>query len=329
MLTPASQAKNRAIGAKLMALYDHTQEFVGKPVVEWKPPATIDDPVQSAYRIALDYDEAEAGKRWEDRFAAFLAQPQSNRVTAIVVGVWGDTSPLPNSANVVNTLVAAREKLPDLTALFIGDIVGEEFEISWIEQTDMAPIFNAYPALEHFRVRGGNGLRLGTLNHQHLKSLVIETGGLDVSVVRDITSSTLPALEHLELWLGSDAYGANTEIVDLAPIFSGRLFPKLESLGLRDSELTDAIAVAISHSPLLERLRALDLSLGTLSDDGAAALLSSANLKNLESLDIHYHFCSDEMISKLESLNMHVDASDQQTPDEYDGESHRYIAVSE
>ena len=313
-----------------MSVYDHTQEFVGKPVVEWKPPATIDDPVNSAYRIALDYEEAEAGETWENRFAAFLAQPQSSRVTAIVVGVWGDTSdPLPSSAGVVNTLVAARDKLPDLKALFIGDIVGEEFEISWIEQTDMAPIFNAYPDLEHFRVRGGNQLRLGTLNHEHLKSLVIETGGLDVSVVRDITSSTLPALEHLELWLGSDAYGANTEIVDLAPIFSGRLFPKLEWLGLRDSEFSDAIAVALSHSPLLERLRALDLSLGTLSDDGAAALLSSPNTKMLESLDIHYHFCSDEMIVKLEGLDMHVDASDQQTPDDYDGESHRYIAVSE
>ena len=313
-----------------MAIYDHTQEFVGKPVIEWKPPETIDDPVQSAYRIALEYDEAEAGEKWENRFAAFLAQPEASRVTAIVVGVWGDTSdPLPDSANVVNTLVAAREKLPDLKALFIGDIIGEEFEISWIQQTDMSPIFNAYPATRALPRARRQWSTPGNSESSASEITRVETGGLDVSVVRDITSSTLPELEHLELWLGDDAYGANTEIVDLAPIFSGRLFPKLERLGLRDSQLSDAIAVAISHSPLLERLRVLDLSLGTLSDDGAAALLSSPDVTNLELLDIHYHFCSDEMISKLESLGIEVDASDQQTPDEHDGESHRYIAVSE
>ncbi len=312
-----------------MSLYEHTQEFAGKPVVEWEPGNAIDDPVGSAYRLAISYDEAEAGETWENRFADFLSQPGANRVTAIVVGVWGDPAPLSDSSSVVNTLVAAREQLPDLKALFIGDIVGEEFEISWIEQTNMAPIFEAYPALEHFRVRGGTNLRLGTLNHQHLKSLVVETGGLDVSVVRDVTSSNLPELEHLELWLGTEDYGANTEMVDLAPIFSGRLFPKLDQLGLRDSQLTDAIAVAIAHSPLLERLHVLDLSLGTLSDDGAAALLSSPDVKNLDFLDIHHHYCSDEMVTKLESMGIDLDAGDQQEPDEDDGEMYRYVAVGE
>ena len=308
---------------------EHTQEFAGKPVIDWQPTNAIDDPVGNAYRLALSYEEAEAGETWEARLAAFLSQPGANRVTAIVVGVWGDTSdPLPDSSDVVKTLVAAREKLPDLKALFIGDIIGEEFEISWIEQSDMSSIFHAYPRLEHFQVRGGNNLDLGVLNH-HLKSLVVETGGLDVSVVRDITSSTLPELEHLELWLGSDSYGANTEIVDLAPIFSGRLFPKLTRLGLRDSQLTDAIAVAVSHSPLIERLHVLDLSLGTLSDDGAAAFLSSPGITKLEFLDIHHHYCSDEMVSKLKSLGVELDASDPQTPDDYDGESYRYVAVSE
>ncbi len=246
-----------------------------------------------------------------------------------MIGVWGDTGPLDDSRKVVDALVAARDKLPRLEALFIGDIVVEEYEISWIEHVSMAPIFDAYPGLEHFRVRGGQGLRLGTLNHQRLKSLVIETGGLDVAVVREITSSNLPELEHLELWLGDENYGANTELVDLAPIFSGRLFPKLERLGLRDTELADAIAVAVSHSPLIERLEVLDLSLGTLSDDGAAALLASPHVAKLQLLDIHHHYCSDEMIAKLEGLGVEVDASDRRTPDDDEGELHRYIAVSE
>ena len=312
-----------------MSIYDHVEEFAGKPVIEWKPSMAIADPAGSAYRIAVDYEEAEGGESWEDRFDAFMSQPEASRVTAIVVGVWGDTGPLDDSTDVVDTLAAARRKLRDLKALFIGDITCEEYEISWIEHTNMARIFEAYPALEHFRVRGGSGLRLGTLNHRRLKSLVIETGGLDVAVVRDITSSNLPELEHLELWLGDENYGANTEMVDLAPIFSGRLFPKLVRLGLCDTELSDAIAVAVAHSPLIERLEVLDLSLGTLSDDGLAALLASPHVAKLQFLDIHHHYCSEEMISKLEALGVEVDARDPKTPEDDDGELQRYIAVSE
>jgi hypothetical protein len=307
---------------------EHVQEFAGKPVREWEPGEVIADPAGSVYRIALSYDEAESGTTWREKFEGFLSQPAASEVTGIVVGLWGDTSKGElNAEAVVEALVAAREKLPNLKALFIGDIISEEFEISWITQTDVSPVFAAYPKLEHFCVRGGEGLRLGSLNLDRLKSLIIESGGLDVSVVRDITSSNLPQLEHLEVWLGDDNYGANTEIVDLAPTLSGRLFPKLKVLGLRDSQLSDAIAVAVSQAPILERLRVLDLSLGTLSDDGAAALLTSAGIAGLEFLDIHHHYCSDEMVNKLEGLGVKLDASDPQDPDEYDGE--RYVAVSE
>jgi hypothetical protein len=310
-------------------IYEHAEESFGKPVKDWRPGVPLDDPSGTAYRLALDYDETEAGVTWEARFNEFLSLPGSNSVTSIVVGVWGDTSPLADSSSVVHILTQASAKLPALRALFIGDIISEEFEISWIEQSDMAPLFVAYPELEHFRVRGGTGLRFGPLNHSRLRSLVVESGGLDVSVVRDITSSSLPELEHLELWLGDDNYGANAEVVDLAPILSGKLFPKLRYLGLRDSLLSDAIAAAVSHSPLLERLRVLDLSLGTLSDNGAAALLASPGVKKLEVLDLHHHYCSDEMVSKLDGIGPKVDTSDQQEPDVDDGESSRYVAVAE
>ena len=312
-----------------MSIYEHTQESFGKPVKEWRPGVPLDDPSGTAYRIGIEYDEATAGVTWEGRFSEFLSLPASCSVSSIVVGVWGDTGPLADSSSVVNYLSKASGRLPALRALFIGDIISEEFEISWIQQSDMAPLFVAYPELEHFRVRGGNGLRFGPLNHSRLRSLIVESGGLDVSVVRDITSSSLPELEHLELWLGDENYGANAEMVDLAPILSGKLFPKLRYLGLRDSILTDAIAAAASHSPLLERLRVLDLSLGTLSDDGAAALLASPGIKKLEFLDLHHHYCSDEMVSKLEGLGIKVDTSDEQEPDVYDGASTRYVAVGE
>jgi hypothetical protein len=314
-----------------MTINEHATEFAGKPVIEWEPGTLHADPAFYAYRISFTYKESDRGQSWEEKFNAFLAVPGSRGVEALVVGLWGDPSEGSlGSGATVAALATAADRLPSLRALFLGDIISEEFEISWIEQTDVSPLFAAYPNLEHFRVRGGNGLRFGTLRHERLKSLVVESGGLDASVVRDITSSHLPSLEHLELWLGDEGYGATAEIVDLAPLFTGRLFPRLTYLGLRDSELSDAIAVAVAHSPVFERLRVLDLSLGTLSDNGAAAFLSNPNAARLELLDIHHHYCSDEMIDKLREAGVRVDSGDAQQPDKEDGdESYRYVAVSE
>ena len=124
----------------------------------------------------------------------------------------------------------------------------------------MTPLLEAYPKLEHFQVRGGNGLELGAFRHDTLRALVIESGGLDAEVVRQVCAAQAPALEHLELWLGDPNYGATTTVADLGPLLSGALFPRLTSLALRDSELADPIAAALAASPPLRRLQTLDLS---------------------------------------------------------------------
>ena len=54
----------------------------------------------------------------------------------------------------------------------------------------------------------------------------------------------LPALEHLELWLGTDEYGADTEVADLKNILQGKNLPSLRHLGLRNSEITDRMELA-------------------------------------------------------------------------------------
>ncbi|HNC46778.1 MAG TPA: hypothetical protein PLU80_21590, partial [Acidobacteriota bacterium] len=146
------------------------------------------------------------------------------------------------------------------------------------------------------------------------------------SVVRAVTAADFPELEHLELWLGTENYGATTEPVDLAPLFSGRLFPKLKYLGLRNSDFSDLIATAMADSPLLERLETLDLSLGTLGDEGAEALLKSPATAKLRFLDLHHHYCSDEMMEKLKALGIKVDLSDAQGECDQDD---RYVEVGE
>ena len=92
--------------------------------------------------------------------------------------------------------------------------------------------------------------------------------------------------------------------------------------GLRD-------ALRVAGAPVLERLRVLDLSLGTLGDDGAAALLASPLVAQLDKLDIHHHYCSDEMMARLQAIGIEVDVSEREQEEEWDGERHRYVAVSE
>jgi len=308
-----------------MSLYEHPTEMAGKTIVEWNPEAGIADPEHSAYRISLGWDEGEEGGTWTDKFADFLRDPNVGRVTAFVVGQWSGDDTDAEAAPAVEALVAACERLPRLSALFLGDITSEENEISWIHQADLSPVFEAFPLLEHLQIKGGNGLSLGTPRHDRLKSLVIQTGGMSGAVVREVGAARLPALEHLELWLGTPNYGGDSTVDDLRPLLSGDLFPKLTYLGLCDSEIADAVAAAVADAPVLRRLHTLDLSLGTLGDEGAAALLASPLVAGLAKLDIHHHYCSEEMTARLRSLPIEVNADEREDEDQYG----RYVAVSE
>jgi hypothetical protein len=309
----------------------YTTNFAGKAVKDWEAQSGIQDLETVCYALRLSYEEAEEGQQWTDKFAAFLDDPSSSLVSEIVIGDWGllNAAMDDTSAFVVEALVAARDRLPNLRAIFFGDIIGEECEISWIRQSDVSPLFAAYPQLESFCVRGADGLSLGALKHDRLKSLVIQSGGLGANVVREVTAAELPELEHLEVWLGTDDYGGNATVADLGPILEGAKFPKLKYLGLRDSDIADEIARAVATAPAIERIRVLDLSLGILTDEGAAALLTSPAVARLEKLDIHHHFCSEEMTAKLQSLGVEVDASERQEPETYNDEVWRYVAVSE
>lgn len=318
-----------------MSIYQHVTQFAGLPVRDWQPGEPLGDLARTAYRLGLGYQQTDSGTRWADLLGALLAEPDSAKLRALIAGPWDrEGYVLTNSAPVVEALAAARDRLPDLRALFIGDIVSEESEISWIEQSDLSPLLLAYPNLEHLQIRGagGNGaslLSFGTPRHAHLTTLIVESGGLPTSVVRETVAGDLPALEHLELWLGEVQYGWDGTVDDLAPILSGEHFPRLRYLGLRDSAIADQIAAAVAVAPILERIEVLDLSLGTLSDEGALALYKSPAVRRLRRLDIHRHYCSEAMVAELQGLGIEVDASERQEPDIDGDEQRRYVAVGE
>lgn len=306
---------------------ENLTELAGKTVIDWDPDQGLQDPTHTIYRIRVGYDGPET---WIDRFATFLQDPAVSQLTGLVVGMWStEVMETEEAIEVVEALAAAREKLSRLKILFIGDIISEENEISWIEQTDVSPLFNAYPNLEYFGVRGSNNLRLGSIQHEHLRTLVVEAGGLPREVVYDIQRSDLPALEHLEIWLGTPDYGSDTTIEDFTPLLRKLLFPRLRYLGLRNSAIADEIASVFAYAPIVERIETLDLSLGTLTDTGAEALIGSPAIRKLKKLDLHHHYCSEEMVRRLENMGIEVDASERQEIEEYDWGTNLYVSLGE
>jgi hypothetical protein len=307
---------------------EHAAEWLGFPVKLFDAEQSekgISDYANTIYRIALDWD---ADPDFPTLFSRFLSNPASVATPAIIIGQFHGDDPSGGSEEVVQLLVSAQAKLPNLRGIFIGDLVSEENEISWIIQTDISPLLVAYPNLEHLRIRGTGELSLGgRLAHQNLKSLTIETGGLPPRLLQEVLGSQLPALESLELWLGTTSYGGDVTVADLQPLLSGKLFPLLKHLGLRDSEIVNEIAAALSSAPILSRLNSLDLSLGTLNDDGAQALLANTALKSLKRIDLHRHYLSKDMMAALQRQLPGVNVEDAEGSDT--DEDDRYVAVGE
>ncbi|MDL4815895.1 STM4015 family protein [Actinomadura opuntiae] len=323
-----------------MGVYQHLEEYAGLPVAAFTCETGVADEDEdgatggqgtgedlppageAAWYVGTMFDE----ESFADTFARFLETVDTREITALVIGYWG-ASYDESTSDPVALLTASAAAFPKLKALFLGDITGEEAEISWIEHGDISPLFTAFPQLERFEIRGAQGLVLSSINSAHLRVLRFESGGLPARIVQAVGASELPNLEHLDLWLGEDNYGGDATVADLAPLLSGERLPALRHLGLEDSQIQDEIATAVAGAPIVARLESLSLAMGILTDQGAEALLSGQPLTHLRKLDLHHHFLSDAMVERVKAAlpGVDVDLSEQEKPD---GEWH-YIAVSE
>lgn len=309
-----------------MTIGSNLNTFKGKAIEFYNPETGISNP-NLVYKIGIDWDGHEEGKRVETLLESFANDPNASKVKEIVIGCWDFEGG--NSSELVAAFVKVKDKLPALQYIFMGDITYEETEMSWIENSLVTPILEAYPALLHFQVRGGNSLSFEKLRHSNLKTLIVETGGMSKSIIDEIIGANLPNLEHLELWLGDDGYGCDIAPADLKPLLEGVLFPKLKYLGLCNYYRQDELALAIAHAPILDRIETLDLSKGNICDEGGNALLNSPAITKLKKLDLSHHYLSNELMAKFKKLNVEINLDDQNEGDEYDGEVSRYIMVSE
>ena len=291
---------------------EHLSEYYGLPVVDFVIPRDWKGS-EFAYRIGIDWDSEDQSTGLLD---VLLTVGESRALKALVIGPWFSDDSSEDCQPIIEWLAKHAPRLPHLEAIFLGDIVQEETEMSWIAQSDMEPLLRAFPNLVRLDVRGSNGLSFGTLEHAGLRHLSFENGGLDRSVVRQLSQSLLPNLEHLELWLGDQGYGRTASVEDLQPILTGELFPSLKYLGIRNTETCDEFVPTIVNSPLLNRIEVLDLSGGDLSDAGGRSLLRLKDNTSLKLLDLRHHYMSEALCEELKSLPMEVNVGEAQSPDD-------------
>ncbi|MDT0329006.1 STM4015 family protein [Nocardiopsis lambiniae] len=321
----------------------HLSEFAGLPVFEYtstkemssKEPryGSVDPLAQlaalrapDAYAWRLGVDSYEPEEEFAEYFGDFVKAADTTAVRAMVIGPAGSSESEEPGTPARDALLEHAAAFPALRALFIGDIVVEESEISWIHQPDLSPLFAAFPNLAEFTVRGTGdpymhetsqlGLDIG--RHDALRSLTVQSGGLPAPVARGIDSAEAPGLERLELWLGVEDYRGDTTPEDLARTLSGEAFPNLNHLGLRNAEESDVWVRALADAPVVGRLRSLDLSMGTLTDEGARVLLDAPVFRELGRLDLEHHYMSEEMEGRVRNAfteaGVDVRVGDRQVP---------------
>lgn len=280
--------------------------------------------------FSYTYEEVdEEEKSVETMVADIMADPEFSELEEIIIGNWGEAWEM-SAQTIIDDIVANKDKFSHIKSLFIGDMDYEECEVSWIIQGNYSELWAAMPQLERLIIRGSTELELGTIEHANLQVLKIICGGLPANVIEQIQKAKLPELKQLLLYIGSEGYGFDGDIATIQALVEQSDFPKLEYLGIADSEIQDEITEVVLKSKYMSQIRVLDLSMGTLTDKGGQLLLDTiGNYPNVEMLDLHRHYLSDEMMKKLQELSIAVDLEEQETPDEYRGEVYYYAGLTE
>ncbi len=245
---------------------------------------------------------------------ALLRHPSGRFVTELVFGFNND----PNEDS-LDDLIAVLVKAapPTLRKLHLGDFqYPDETEMSWYHVGNLRKLWPAVPQLRSLIVQGGE-FETGPIDLPALTHAEFRTGGLSAASAKAIAAAKWPQIEHLEIWYGDDNYGGTAKVSDVAALLARTDLPKLTSLGLRNTELTDALCGVLPSARLLPQLRRLDLSMGTLTDEGAAVLAAHRDaFKHLATLDVSDNYLSKDGLAALKGLAKAVVSTDQRDDDD-------------
>ncbi|KIG13886.1 Molybdate metabolism regulator [Enhygromyxa salina] len=334
----AAKAATKAKLSDTITAYEseHAEALYGKTLVammkkDFAQVASVEAPYglfMSATVKSPEYDWK--GTAPNTVLGALVKSPAARLLRALNIGMLDHDYPV-SLAKGIEAIIKVG-KLENLRELFLGDFeYPDENEISWVAVGNVAKVLPVVPQLRSLRLRGGE-IKLGALEHPTLESLTIETGGLPASAVASIGKCKLPQLQRMEVWLGTSDYGGDGRCKQLAGLFEGSGVPKLEHLGLQNSEFQDDIAVALAKSKVIKRLTSVDLSMGTMRERGANAIVDNASkFSKLRSLDLSENYISDELCDKLRgALGRIVMLGEQREADDYgDDEAYYYTSVGE
>ncbi|MFE9738795.1 hypothetical protein [Streptomyces sp. NPDC006477] len=122
-----------------MTVGHYMREFHDLPVFDFPAEdarVELPDAAAVAWRISTATYCDPGDEQWGPLFERFLKTVDTGRVRALVVGGWDeayDTS----SAAIVTALIGANDRLTALEAVFLGDMLSEDCEISWIPQAEI------------------------------------------------------------------------------------------------------------------------------------------------------------------------------------------------
>lgn len=266
--------------------------------------------------------------------AALVKSPAARLLRALNIGMLDHEYPVSLAKGI--EAITKVGKLENMRELFLGDFeYPDENEISWVAVGNVAKVLPVVPQLRSLRLRGGE-IKLGSLEHPTLESLTIETGGLPSGAVASVGKCKLPQLQRMEVWFGQDDYGGNGNCKQLKDLFEGSGLPKLEHLGLQNSEFQDDIAIALAKSKVLARLTSVDLSMGTMRGLGAQAIVANQKqFSKLRSLDLSDNYIPDELCDQLRAALGDVvmigeqRESEDDDDDDDDDDGYYYTSVGE
>ena len=216
-------------------------------------------------KYSYDFDQyEEEGKGPSTLVEDILADPEFPQVTDLIIGDWGNSWEEDCQA-ILDGIAANAQRFSHVEKLFIGDMEFDECEVSWIMQGSYKELWTALPHLKELTIKGSMDLDLGEVCHEELESLTIICGGLPVYVIEEIQKARLPKLKKLLLYIGSDNYGFDGNPDTIREFLEKVQLPKLEYLGIVDSEIQDEITEFVLESKFITQIHTLDLSCGTLS----------------------------------------------------------------
>ncbi len=269
---------------------------------------------ETSKKYYFTYEESdENGAGPADLLNRILEDEALPGLKSIIVGYWGECFDM-SPQEIIDGIIANKDKFAHIESLFIGDMDYEECEVSWIIQGNYSKLFEALPGLKELKIKGAQDLVFGSgVHHENLEKIEIICGGLGLDVMKDIAGADFPALKSLVLYLGVDNYGLDASVDDIRALITKANFPALTHLGLVNSEMQDEITEMVVGSDILPQLEVLELSFGVLTDKGGQILLDHADrLGGLKLLDINYHYMTKTMMDKLNALPFEVQIKDQQ-----------------